>query len=240
MPMTRATAMQSAARIFRGDMKSAADVVAALIKGGTHQTYAGDPTSNLTPLGIGDVCFDSTNGDFYKAVTAASTGWRIMSASTLLATVAEINRVADVSTRLVAAGATETITVAGHGSRTTLLDTAGGSVCTLPAATGTGEVFEFVVSVRPSGGSHIIKVASASDFMAGQIHMIDLDSNAVTGYAGDGSADDTITINNTTTGGAIGDRILLRDTLLNVWTVLDGKLSIPTGSNVADPFSATV
>lgn len=156
------------------------------------------------------------------------------------ATPLEVNRATDLSARLIAAGATETITLAQHSDRTVLLDTAGGSVCTLPLATGTGARLRFVVTVRPSGASHIIKVGNASDFIAGQINLLDLDSNAVTAYQGDGAADDTITINNTTTGGAIGDSVELEDTLTNVWTVIRGALTVPAGSNVADPFSATV
>jgi hypothetical protein len=156
------------------------------------------------------------------------------------ATPLEINRAADVSTRLVAAGATEAITVAAHDGKTVLLDTAGGSVCTLPVAAATGARIRFAVTVRPSGGSHIIKVGNASDFIAGQIDLLDLDSSAQASFQGDGAADDTITINNTTTGGAIGDYIELEDTLANVWTVVHGQLTVPTGSNPVDPFSATV
>ena len=158
----------------------------------------------------------------------------------VLATALEINRAADVSTRLVAAGATEAITVADHDGKTVLLDTAGGSVCTLPVAAATGARIRFAVTVRPSGASHIIKVGNASDFITGQINVLDEDANAQTAYYGNPAADDTITLNNTTTGGAIGDYIELEDTLANIWTVTHGHLTVPAGSNVADPFSATV
>lgn len=158
----------------------------------------------------------------------------------VLATALEINRAADVSTRLVAAGATLAVTVAAHDGKTIALDTAGGSVCTLPVAAATGARVRFAVTVRPSGGSHIIKVGNASDFIAGQINLLDLDASAQAAFQGDGAADDTITINNTTTGGAIGDYIEMEDTLANVWTVVHGSLTVPAGSNVADPFSATV
>jgi hypothetical protein len=156
------------------------------------------------------------------------------------ATGLEINRVADVSTRLVAAGATLAVTVAAHDGKTIQLDAAGGSVCTLPVASATGARVRFAVTVRPASGSHVIKVGNASDFIAGQINMLDLDASAQGAFQGDGAADDTITINNTTTGGAIGDYIELEDTLANVWTVVHGALTVPVGSNIADPFSATV
>lgn len=158
----------------------------------------------------------------------------------LLATALELNRAADVSTRLIAAGASLAVTVAAHDGKTILLDTAGGSTCTLPVAAATGARVRFAVTVRPSGGSHIIKVGNASDFIAGQINMLDLDATAQGAFQGDGAADDTITINNTTTGGAIGDYIELEDTKANIWTVVHGALTVPVGSNIADPFSATV
>lgn len=158
----------------------------------------------------------------------------------LLATALELNRAADVSTRLVAAGASLAVTVAAHDGKTIALDTAAGSVCTLPVAAATGARVRFAVTVRPSVGSHIIKVGNASDFIAGQINLLDLDASAQGAFQGDGAADDTITINNTTTGGAIGDYIELEDTLANIWIVVHGALTVPAGSNIADPFSATV
>lgn len=156
------------------------------------------------------------------------------------ATAAEITRTCDVSLRLVAAGATLAVTVAAHDGKTILLDTAGGSVCTLPVAAATGARVRFAVTTRPSAGSHVIKVGNASDFIAGQINLLDLDATAQGAFQGDGAADDTITINNTTTGGAIGDYIEMEDTKVNVWTVVRGALTVPVGSNIADPFSATV
>lgn len=181
-------------------------------------------------------------GDDYTWPSAGVLTYGVLNDGTtaLAATALEINRAADVSTRLIAAGATLAVTVAAHDGKTVLLDTAGGSVCTLPVAAATGARIRFAVTVRPSGGSHVIKVGNASDFLAGQINILDLDLAAQAAYQGDGSADDTITINNTTTGGAIGDYVELEDTLANVWTVVHGQLSVPAGSNVADPFSATV
>ena len=42
----------------------------------TYQTYAGDPTNNLTPKFIYAFCVDTTNGSLYWAGTAASSGWK--------------------------------------------------------------------------------------------------------------------------------------------------------------------
>lgn len=157
----------------------------------------------------------------------------------VLATAAEINRAADTSTRLVAAGATLTVTEALHDKKLIALDTAAGSICTLPAATGSGAVYRFVVTVTATSNSHIIKVANANDFMAGFINVVDLDGTAAGMYKGDGTADDTITMNRTTTGGVIGDEIEVVDLKANLFLVR-GSLTCVAGSNIADPLSATV
>lgn len=43
-------------------------------------TYAGDPTNNVTPKFIGQVCFDTSGADFYGATTAAAAGWKQLTA----------------------------------------------------------------------------------------------------------------------------------------------------------------
>lgn len=157
----------------------------------------------------------------------------------LTSSTAEINRNNTASTRIVAGGSSLAATLLLHDGKTVKLDTAGGTTVTLPAASGSGARFRFVVSVRPSGGSHIIKVANASDSMGGTVTTLDLDAAALTAYDGATGTSDTITINNTTTGGAIGDWIECEDVLTNIWAVR-GMLNIPTGSNPVSPFSNTV
>lgn len=39
-------------------------------------TFAGDPTNNVTPAFIGELCHDTTNAALYWASTAASSGWK--------------------------------------------------------------------------------------------------------------------------------------------------------------------
>lgn len=73
--MTRTTALQQAQFAGRGKNNATEDLLRALVKGGTYQTYAGNPNSNVTPAGIGDRCFDSTNAVMYVAITAVNTGW---------------------------------------------------------------------------------------------------------------------------------------------------------------------
>ena len=114
------------------------------------------------------------------------------------ATATEVNRTCDVSGRLVAAGGTLAVTEAAHDGKTILLDTAAGSVCTLPAATGSGARFRFVISVIATSNSHIIKV-TGNDVMYGMA--IALQDGGDTMVAFETAVDsDTITLNRTTTG----------------------------------------
>jgi hypothetical protein len=83
-------------------------------------------------------------------------------------------------------GATLSVTASGYAGRTMLLDTAAGSVVTLPAATGSGTKFRFLVSVIATSNSHIIKVANASDTMTGMVLSVSDDAGfPVKGYTAD-------------------------------------------------------
>lgn len=154
------------------------------------------------------------------------------------ATTTEVSRVADVSARLVSVGGTAlAVTEADHDSKIIKLDhTAAASTCTLPAATGSGARFKFIVTAVNTN-NHLIKVVG-DDVMKGVVVSLDNDSNAATAYAASGT-DDTITLNGTTTGGQIGDWIELVDIAADTWAV-SGAVLVPAGSNVADMFSATV
>jgi co-chaperonin GroES (HSP10) len=140
--------------------------------------------------------------------------------------------------RNVAAGSTLTLTSAQHAGRTILLDTATGSVVTLPASTGGGDVYTFVVSTLATSNSHIVKVANASDTMQGGIVIADTDTSGAASSFFAAASSDTITLNRTTTGSvSLGEQIVLVDYALNKWLV--NALLSGTGT-VATPFSATV
>jgi len=137
--------------------------------------------------------------------------------------------------------ATASITTADHSGRTLLMGEVGGDAAatfTLPAATGTGSVFKFVVSVINTS-NYLIKVADATDTIDGQIMITDADGTAATSFV-TASASDTITLNGTTSGGgAIGDYIELIDIASNQYSV-SGMVTCAAGSNIATMFSATV
>ena len=134
----------------------------------------------------------------------------------------------------------DAITTIEHAGRTLLLGEVGGNAqvtLTLPDATGSGTTYKFVVSVTNTS-NYIIKVPDANNTIDGVITFLDLDGTAVTGY-GTAATSDTITLNGTTTGGLLGDHIELIDILADKWHVR-GCLRVPTSSNPATPFSATV
>jgi len=111
---------------------------------------------------------------------------------------------------------------------------------TLPAATGSGAVFKFVVGVINTS-NYIIKVADGTDTIDGSVIVVN--------DAGDGgtasviswitaASDDTITLDGTTTGGvSIGDFVVLTDLIANQYTV-EGHLN--ASGTEASPYSATV
>ncbi len=146
------------------------------------------------------------------------------------------------SARYVAAGATKTLTAAND-RQTIKLDTAAGSVVTLPAATGSGIRFKFVVTLVATSNSHKIQVANASDFMIGAIAGVSDDPATVKGWIAANSGtvstnSDTITLNRSTTGSvSVGETIEVEDIAANTWLVTG---MITQSGTEATPFSAAV
>jgi hypothetical protein len=171
-------------------------------------------------------------------VTASAAELNIMDGCT--ATAAELNNVADISARAVAAGSTLALVEATHAERLIKLDTATGSVVTLPAATGSGARYYFAVTVLATSNSHIIKVNATpgTDVMRGFMLNTDSDtSDAFTGFNTTNTSD-TITLNRSTTGSVyIGE-------FIEIWDIKAGFFSVrgwyaSTGSP-GTPFSAAV
>jgi hypothetical protein len=143
-----------------------------------------------------------------------------------------------VTGQTVAAGATLTLTAALHAGKTVLLDTAAGSVVTLPAATGTGNTYRFVIKTKATSNSHIIKVANGTDIMQGLVFTLSDDATAVPKAWAAGATDDTVTLNRTTTGSVtVGEWFEIQDIVSGVFAVRGFTQSSGTE---ATPFSATV
>lgn len=160
--------------------------------------------------------------------------------SGILATAAELNRAADASTRLIAAGSTLAVTEALHDGKIIKLDTAAGSVCTLPAATGSGARFTFVVSVLATSNSHIIKVNATpgTDIIQGTVHTVDSDTAGTVRSWMTGADSDTITLNRSTTGSVTrGEQIEVIDVATGLYIV---RGTVAGTTDGATPFSAAV
>ena len=135
-----------------------------------------------------------------------------------------------------ATASTLTVTRASHAGRHVTLNRAAGIAVTLPAATGTGAIYTFSIGTTITSNSTTIKAASASDSFLGQALVVSDGAAAVLGYVV-AANDDTITLNGTTTGGIIGDTIIVTDVATGLFMV--NMISSATGTE-ATPFSATV
>lgn len=123
-----------------------------------------------------------------------------------------------------------------YGGVPIVLDRAAGIAVTLPAATGSGVVFEFFLKTSVTSNSTTIKVANANDVMTGQAVMGQDAGDTVVHFATAASSD-TVTWNGTTMGGLTGARCKLIDIAANLWHV--EVISDASGTE-ASPFSATV
>ena len=162
------------------------------------------------------------------------------SATAVAASAAELNRAADVSARLVNAGATLSATEALHDGKTVIFDQASGSVIDLPAATGSGARMRFVVGTTVTSNSHILRVAaSTDDEFVGHLYQVDTDtSDTVAAYpALDADGFDTITMDGTTTGGLKGDILEVEDIASGTWAI---KAHTNANGTVATPFSSSI
>ena len=146
-------------------------------------------------------------------------------------TAAEIDHVADVSARLVSLTANLTVTPATHEGKTLVLNAAGGFTVQIPAATGSGATYNFVVGVVSTTG-YVIDATTGGSVFAGSLPIF-IDNSTVKGFLS--ASNITVTLNGTTTGGkSIGDWITIQDIKSGVWGVT-GELS---GSGaIATPFS---
>ncbi len=130
--------------------------------------------------------------------------------------------------------ASTTITNAPYAGVLTVLDAAAGLTVTLPAATGSGAVFEFFVKTTVSSNDYIIQVANATDVINGVLGLA-TDVAGVT--VPTAASSDTITMNGSTTGGVQGSRVRIVDAASGVFAVSGALVS--TGTE-ATPFSAAV
>lgn len=205
MTITQAQALSHVSQAERGSLRSLGTVLRNLVGGDV------GPLDNLdvTTLSIGST-----------AITA---------------TAAEINRVADVSARIVNTTATTlAITAAAHDGKIVTVNSAAPLAVTLPAASGSGAKFTFVIGTVATATPHTIKVANTTDVLAG-VALVAA-TTTILGWATT-ATDDTISLNGTTKGGIVGDRIEIIDVASGVFAA---HLFIAETGSEATPFSASV
>jgi hypothetical protein len=132
--------------------------------------------------------------------------------------------------------ASVTVRADAHAGVPLIFNRAAGTTATLPAATGSGFNYEFIVGTALTSNSNIIRVANSVDIMVGNAILLQDAGDTMVGFETAGTSD-TITFNGTTTGGVRGARALVTDIAAGVYWVQ--VVSAATGTE-ATPFSATV
>ena len=174
------------------------------------------------------------------AIGSASGGGGLeVGGTALAATVTEVNRACDVSTRVVdATAATLVVTEAAHDGKTIVLDRAGGIAVTLPVASA-GLKFRFVVKTTFTGAASIKSVAG-TDVMIGHALMgNDTDNTTVLFQSLAATTNDTIDLFGTanSTGGIAGQVITIEGLAANLWYV---EIIGDAAGTEATPFANTV
>ena len=136
----------------------------------------------------------------------------------------------------VALDATDSMTVAEHANRILYCTTAATLTWTLPAATGTGDYYMFLLGILTTGDKVITCSELTNHRMIGGLTVSDGDTLFLPAGFQPGASDETITMTKTTTGGMLGDWVKVTDVATNRWCV-EGDLHTATGSNPLTPFS---
>jgi hypothetical protein len=131
--------------------------------------------------------------------------------------------------------ATLTVTAAEHNGKLIVLSKVDGQAVTLPAATGSGATFRFRIGLTITSVGTTIKVVG-NDTMKGLALGLDGDGVPANAWAISGT-DDTITLDGSTTGGVVGDLIVLEDMAADIWAA---SIFIQQSGTEATPMSATV
>lgn len=206
----RALAVPSGEKIIWADGNTKpADAVAGYEHGCLFQDKNGTTGADALQINIGS----KTSANFDNVLTTTDS-------VALTATAAEINRAADVSTRMVNLGASQSIDEATHEGKVLAMNLAGGArTYTLPAATGGGGRYDFFVQAVNT--SNYIIAAFAGDTFYGNIYTNSTGDSPDLGQPWVANGSTAITLNGTTTGGVlIGDTIQLTDIAPNVWRLI--------------------
>ena len=93
-----------------------------------------------------------------------------------------------------------------------VIDRAAGSVITLPASVGNGDLFKFVVATTVTSNNITIKVENTTDSFIGNALMCKDGGSSVDGFESSGTSNaDSFVLNGSTTGGYAGDMVQIID-----------------------------
>lgn|SRR5262245_4669150 len=149
-------------------------------------------------------------------------------------------RLARLNPGFVTLDATQSLSKAIHDGKTMLFTALTGHTITLPQALGSGCRIQFITRIAATSNSNIVKVQNATDVMIGNLALTIAAGGAVSGFQASPTVAgaDTITMNRTTTGGAVaGDWIIVEDVATGFWQV---RGVLQATATPATPFSATV
>lgn len=121
----------------------------------------------------------------------------------------------------IASGSTLTVTAALHAGRIVILNQVAGTVQTMPAATGTGNIYTFINSVALTSVSNIWNAVGSDKFSGGILINDAGGSTAATADFWPATAASSVTLTGTLTagGGSQGDRTTFTDIATNKWAV---------------------
>ncbi len=135
----------------------------------------------------------------------------------------------------IAAGSSISLTPSQSGA-VVKLDTVGGSVVTLPAATGSGARYKFIVTATATSNAHKILANSVSDFLNGIV--TGENANTAKCFASAAATNHSIQMpfaGTQPSGGFIGDWFEFHDVAANLWSV---QGMYQAGTTPTTPFSA--
>jgi hypothetical protein len=124
-----------------------------------------------------------------------------------------------------------------HAGKVIVSANAAGNIIVLPASSGNGAKYTFVVRTTVTSNNLIVKVANASDSFVGRAIASSDNATTTNNIWNISSGDDTITLNGSTKGGYAGDYIEIIDMGGNLFAV---NAFLTQTATEATPFSATV
>lgn len=135
--------------------------------------------------------------------------------------------------------AATTCNKADNAGRTNRFDLATGFTVTLPASTGSGAIYRFVVGTTLTSGTYVVKVANGTDVFVGGVSINDIgDSAAATAdFFPTASTSDTYTMTQSIGGGKQGDWVEFEDIKAGFFLIRGNQQGV---TDPTTPFSATV